>query len=154
MVAGLIWGAGLAAGGCARVPTPSPRDDASAIVRMLEESADEWNRGNLDGFLATYLDSPQTTFVTGTGLVHGKGAIRDRYLAGYWKSGGLPPQLLRFEDLQVRPLGATHALATGRYVLTQREGGAPAGKGIFSLVLVRTGGGWKIIHDHSSASPG
>ncbi len=119
---------------------------------MLQASARDWNRGDLDGFLASYQDSVATTFVTSTGLIHGVGAIRDRYRAGYWKQGGLPPQLLRFDELVVRPLGPDHALVTGRYILTERTGGAAAGQGRFSLVLRRTPAGWKIVHDHSSAS--
>ncbi|HEX9109155.1 MAG TPA: nuclear transport factor 2 family protein [Longimicrobiales bacterium] len=118
---------------------------------MLQASAEDWNRGNLDGFLSTYLDSPETTFMTGPGLIHGLDPIRQRYREHYFTAGALPPQLLRFDSLVVRPLGGDYALATGRYILTDRKTGAPAGNGNFSLVLRRTTAGWKIIHDHSSA---
>lgn len=118
---------------------------------MLRSSASSWNRGDLDGFLEGYLDSDSTTFVTGSGLIHGVDAIRQRYRTGYW-STGRPADQLRFEDLQVRPLGRRHALATGRYVLFDATTGATTGTGFFSLVLVRTATGWKIIHDHSSSA--
>lgn len=118
---------------------------------MLQASAEDWNRGDLDGFLSTYQDSDSTTFVTQNGLIHGVGAIRERYRASYFKGGG-PPQLLRFDELVVRPLDAGHAIVTGRYILTDRASGAAAGNGRFTLVLARTRAGWKIVHDHSSAS--
>lgn len=117
---------------------------------MLQASAEDWNRGDLDRFLAPYLDSPETTFMTGTGPVHGLSTIRDRYRAGYWKAGSQPPQLLRFENLAVRQLDRDFALATGRFILTDRATGAPAGSGNFTLVFQRTPAGWRIIHDHSS----
>ena len=118
---------------------------------MLHASAESWNAGDLDGFLDDYLDSAGTAFVGGSGVTRGVAAIRDRYRRSYW-STGRPPHALRFEDLEVSPLGERHALALGRYVLADRETGAPAATGIFSLVLLRTEQGWRIIHDHSSAS--
>lgn len=137
--------------GCAVHAQRSPRPESAAadVTAMLQSSAESWNRGDLDGFLDDYLDSPETTFVTGPGLIHGIAPIRERYLRSYWK-GGRPAQLLRFEQLVVRPLGADYALATGRYVLSDRETGAAGPSGNFSLVLRRTPAGWKIVHDHSS----
>lgn len=114
---------------------------------MLNASADAWNRGDLDGFLDDYLDSPETAFV-GSTLALGVEQIRRRYLESYWKDGR-PDERLRFENLHVRPLGDEHALARGTYVLTDAAG-AETGRGMFSLVLVRTPAGWRIIHDHSS----
>jgi len=118
---------------------------------MLHASAESWNAGDLDGFLDDYLDSAGTAFVGRSGVTRGVAAIRDGYLRGYW-STGRPEHALRFEDLEVSPLGGQHALVLGRYVLADRETGSPAATGVFSLVLVRTEQGWRIIHDHSSAS--
>lgn len=43
---------------------------------------------------------------------------------------------------------AAAALATARYV---RAGGDAAGRfGWFTLVWLRTGAGWRAVHDHSS----
>ncbi len=140
----------LAACAAPRTPSPSPANATASIVATLEASAEAWNRGDLDGFLKPYLDSSETTFMTARGVIHGLDTIRARYRAGYFKSGG-PPQLLRFGDISVRDLGPDHALMTGRYRLTDRATGAPADSGNFTLVWRRTPGGWKIIHDHSSA---
>jgi beta-aspartyl-peptidase (threonine type) len=118
------------------------------ITRMMEASTEAWNRGDLQGFLLPYLDSSATTFVTSTGLLHGKAAIEARYRSSYWKDGA-PADRLRFVDLEVRMLGPEHALATGRYRLFD-PAGALRGEGPFSLVLVLTPDGWRIVHDHSS----
>ncbi len=144
--------AALTAGACATQPrTPAPESVAGSIVAMLQASAQDWNRGDLDGFLRTYQDSSGTTFMTAPGVIHGLQTIRERYRKTYFTAGALPPQLLRFEQLAVRPLGPDYARATGRFILTDRATGAAAGSGNFSLVLRRTVAGWTIIHDHSSA---
>lgn len=139
--------------GCApglRAPTPAPAEDRAAeIVSLMQTSADAWNRGDLDGFLLPYLDSAETTFVGRSGLLRGKEAIRATYLRSYWKDGP-PASTLAFRDIEVRPLGAEHALTVGHYLLTRPGAGTPLGEGIFSLVMVRTPAGWRILHDHSS----
>lgn len=119
---------------------------------MLHASAESWNAGDLDGFLDDYLDSPETVFAGGSGVIRGVDAIRDRYLETYWRTGA-PEHALRFEDLEVSALGADHALALGRYVLSDRATDSAAASGVFTLVLRRTPEGWRIIHDHSSAAP-
>lgn len=139
----------LLSAGCATgAPAPAVSDASSAVPAMLRASAADWNRGDLDGFLDDYLDSPQTAFV-GSEVSFGVDQIRARYLRSYW-STGTPEDLLAFEDIHVRPLGSDHALARGRYVLTNRSTGEQSSTGMFSLVLVRTPDGWRIIHDHSS----
>ena len=149
-VAGVLLLAVLA--GCApsagapSLPLPDPTGE---IVAALEASTAAWNRGDLAGFLEPYLDSPETTFVGSGGLLRGKEEIQARYQASYWENGA-PEDVLRFENIEVRPLSNEHALAVGRYVLTERDAGPETASGIFSLVFTRTPDGWKIIHDHSS----
>ncbi len=137
---------------CAVAPpaaAPSADDRAAQITALLEASADDWNRGDLDGFLAPYAEDAATTFVGSSGLVRGKEAIRGVYQSSYWASGA-PQGTLEFSGIEVRPLGPEHALAVGRYRVTPREAGGSPAEGIFSLVFARTGEGWRIVHDHSS----
>lgn len=132
-----------------RMPALGGADARAEIVALLEASTAEWNRGNLEGFLLPYLDGDETTFVGSRGLIRGKNAIRDTYRASYFQ-GGVPKGQLAFRDIEVRALSAGHALAIGRYVVTDRTSAAEPATGIFSLVLRRTGDGWRIVHDHSS----
>ena len=125
--------------------TPEQAQLRTEIVAALEESAAGWNQGDLESFLAPYSDS--TTFVGSGGLVRGKEQLRGMYSRSYWRGGARPTQTLRFEDIEVRPLGTDHALAVGRYVLT---GGERPQSGWFSLTWARTPTGWRIVHDHSS----
>lgn len=140
----------MVAAACATSPAPvrPAPDPAPAIRAMLEASAASWNAGDLEGFLDDYHPAPTTAFV-GSTVTHGVDEIRRRYQASYWKSGR-PAQHLRFEDIDVRPLGTGHALVLGRYVLLTPGTTTVEGQGRFSLVLQQTAEGWKIIHDHSS----
>lgn len=140
----------VAACGRAVPPAAGPVADPSAEVRAaLDASVDGWNRGDLDAFMAPYRESAQTTFVGSSGIVRGKTAIREIYQRSYFREGR-PAQRLRFDAVEVRPLGPGHAVAVGRWALTDPDATEPRHAGIFSLVLERTPEGWKIVHDHSS----
>jgi len=120
---------------------------------MLHSSAASWNGGDLDGFLDDYWRSEALTFSGATGVTRGWDEVRTRYLATYW-APGMARDSLRFEGIEVVPLGGEHALALGQYVLFRpEEDGAVVSTGFFSLVLARTNGDWKILHDHTSATP-
>ncbi|MDT8368795.1 MAG: nuclear transport factor 2 family protein [Longimicrobiales bacterium] len=161
--------------GCSIEPRPDAGADAAARQRaslgatadtdadllrevetMLHASAASWNAGDLDGFIDDYSDDPDLIFLGGSGIIRGVDAVRTRYETGYWADGG-PPDSLRFEALEARPLGSEHALVVGRYVLyqpTASDAETTSSTGWFSLVLERDAGEWRILHDHSSAAPG
>ncbi len=151
LAVGLLSLAACGASGPSITTDDTSSDAAAEIVAMLESSAASWNEGDLDGFLDDYMEGEETTFTGASGTTRGADEVRRRYLASYW-STGRPQHRLSFAGIEVRALGPDHALALGRYVLTEPDDGTVASEGIFSLVLTRTGHGWKIIHDHSSAS--
>jgi uncharacterized protein (TIGR02246 family) len=129
-------------------PAPAEGSDAAAIRQVLEASAQAWNRGDMDGFLLPYLDSPQTTFM-GSDVVRGKDAIRQFYQGTWWRNG-TPAGVLTYRAIEVRPLGRDYALSTGHWMTSNRTTGQQSRTGIFSLTWMRTPQGWRIIHDHSS----
>lgn len=140
-------------GGCAPASTmggsASPSAVEAQVTELLQESAEAWNAGDLDGFLLPYAEGAATTFVGSKGLLRSKEAIRATYQQSYFNEG-TPRALLDFRDVEVRALGSENALAVGRYLLRSRDTGGPVAEGIFSLTLLRTPQGWRIIHDHSS----
>lgn len=121
----------------------------AAADELLTESAAAWNGGRLDGFLAWYRRSPETTYVGSRGLVRGWEGIRARYAPLF--EPGAERDSLRFEGLESRPLGPDLGLATARYVLFR--GDSTTSAGIFTLIVRRQPEGWRIVHDHSSALP-
>lgn len=119
------------------------------IVTQLERAAADWNRGDLEGFLSDYAPESTTTFVDGRRARRGFDFIRGNYAR--WFAPGARRDSLHFEEIEVRPLGAEHALVTARFIL-ERDGGVTS-SGPFTLVMQRRSGGWKILHDHSSSDP-
>lgn len=139
------------------VPVPSGSADSAGVAfqvaEMLHASAESWNAGDLDGFLDDYWRSEALTFSGSSGVTRGWDGVRERYLRSYWAPEAQRDSL-RFEALEIMPLGQNHALALGQYVLYRpEEEDKITGTGFFSLVLWKVDGAWKIVHDHTSAAP-
>jgi ketosteroid isomerase-like protein len=116
---------------------------AKAILTAMDNSTEEWNKGHLDAFMEMYY--PTATMMMPTGPV-GLDAIRSLYQTKYF-NGGMPKQNLRYSDMDVRFLGKGYALLTGAFTLYGNN--LPERSGRYSLVMINTKHGWKILHDHS-----
>ena len=138
----LLIGTGLAISGCA---ASSGTADEAALRRLLQESADAFNAGDLRGHLASYHES--VTFMTKNGPRPGVAPIEQAFRERYFKDGK-PKQQLRFEQESIRFLSDDVALVTGRYLLS--GGDEPEQSGWFTTVWTRTLKGWRVVHDHSS----
>lgn len=133
--------------------TRSTQEVLGEIESMLHSSAASWNGGDLEGFLDDYWRSDSLTFSGATGVTRGWEDLRARYMQSYW-APEIVRDSLRFEGIEVLPLGNENALALGQYVLFQPgEDGGVTSTGFFSLVLRNTDGKWKILHDHTSSTP-
>ena len=128
--------------------TPILFAQSDEIRDMLKKSEAAWNRGDLAAFASDYEDAPTTTFMGKEVTRGGVEAILARYQRGYPTPEARG--VLTFSEIEVRPLGADYALALGRFALKRTAAGGGDASGRFTLVLHRTGKGWKIIHDHSS----
>lgn len=115
-----------------------------AVRAVLAAQEAAWNRGDLEGYLRGYWDSPDLRFIGSRGLIFGIESLRTHYRRG--RPEGSDFGHLTFLDVRVERLGEA-VLATGSYRL---EGPKP-GEGRFSLVLKEIPGqGWRIVYDHSS----
>jgi ketosteroid isomerase-like protein len=138
--------------GCASEPTPVACDaelDEAAVVRVLDEQRAAWNRGDLEAFLAGYEPSERLLFTSGGQIRRGFAETREKYRARYGEARETMGQLT-FELLDVRALGSCvdAAIVLGRWAVTDT---AVAGSGVFSVILVRHGDRWEIVHDHTSS---
>jgi ketosteroid isomerase-like protein len=123
-------------------------DSVRAIRAVLDRQVADWNKEDLDGFLAGYWKSPEVVFQSGGRRFDGWEAMRDRYRRRYQAEGRAMGQLA-FSALDIVPLGPDAALARGRWRLTIPDGTKPGG--LFTVVFRKLPEGWKIIHDHTSA---
>ncbi len=127
--------------------------DEAAIRAVIAAQVAAWNRGDIPGFMKSYENSPETTFI-GTTVRKGYGPILERYKASYANREQMGT--LTFNDLAVRLLpGACgkveFAVVTGRFHLARStRGEAAKDDGIFSLVWRKGTHGWKILLDHTS----
>ena len=124
---------------------PSP---SVAVRALLDAQVEAWNRGDLEGFMAGYWRSPELVFCSGATVTKGWDATLARYRKRY-RSEGREMGRLRFDGIEVIPLGADAALARGAWHLTMGDGKEP--HGLFTLLLRRLDGAWVIVHDHTSA---
>ena len=116
------------------------------IVPMMNRSAAAWTHGDRDAFMRDYLPGERTTYVTSRGIVRGPERIRERYAPRF--APGALHDSLSFEGIEIDPLAEDVAHVVAWYVLTR--GDSLVARGPTSLVMLRTGDGWKIVHDHSS----
>lgn len=127
--------------GASRAASP-----ASEIRNLLEAQTAAWNRGDIEGFMAGYWKSGDTTFVGANGMFRGWHALLGRYRRVYPDRKAMGQ--LAFSNLEVHMLAADAAYVTGEYHLT-RETDRP--EGVFTLIFRRFPEGWRIVHDHTTA---
>ncbi len=152
----------LTALGCAasaQAPTTKPASaagparlsdaDRAAVAKVLDDQAAAWNRGDLAGYMAGYLRSPELVFTSGSKVRTGY----DETFASYRKKYGedrASMGALKFQLMRIDAVGQGGAVVLGRWDLQLAAG--PVG-GVFSVVLEQTAEGWRILHDHTSSDP-
>lgn len=127
--------------------------DAKAVRAVLEAQAAAWNKGDLDGFMAGYWNSPDLTFISGGTLTKGWKATKERYEKRY-KADGKEMGALTFSDLHVEVLSPTAAMVRGKFELVFAKETDPKKKtasGRYTLIVKKIDGAWKVTHDHTSA---
>lgn len=122
---------------------------SASIQQVLSTQAEAWNRHDLQAFMAGYWNSPDLTFFSGANAARGWQAALDRYRKNY-QSEGHEMGKLEFSDLQIEPLASDAAFVRGAWRLTLSDGKTP--HGLFTLIFRKFPGGWKIVHDHTSAA--
>ena len=137
----------LSGSGIARGDEDLATDDDAAIRELLAAQAEAWNEGDLEGFMQAYEPSDALLFASGNQLTYGWRTTLERYQRRY----DTPEKMgqLAFEVLQVDLLGSQHAKLLGRWRLIREE---DSPHGLFTLILARHEGSWRIIHDHTSAA--
>ncbi|MGP8260707.1 MAG: YybH family protein [Acidobacteriaceae bacterium] len=143
----------LAAGGAALAQTQAgdPLHTATRqeldVAKVIVAQENAWNRGDLEGFVKGYKNSPETVFM-GKQVLEGYAQILADFKHNYPTAASMGE--LTFSELEVHPLGERYAVCLGKYHLERpkKEGGGADGS--FSMVLEKTDQGWKIVLDHTT----
>lgn len=120
---------------------------AAAVRQILQDQQSAWNRGDIDAFMRTYNNSPDTTFI-GTTIQRGYSAVLARYKKTYATRAAMGT--LAFSDLYIQILSPNYAVATGKFHLTRAAKAGGDASGFFTLILQHQPQGWKIILDHTT----
>lgn len=115
------------------------------IMTMMLQTAKDWSNGDLEAFMQGYIKSDSLKFVGSSGITYGWEQTLENYKKGYPTkdhTGTLTFKLLEFDQLADDVF-----LVIGEFHLKRTIGDAD---GMFSIVLKRIKGEWKIIADHSS----
>ena len=128
-----------------KISAAESKKNQFAIRKVFEAGCAAWNRGDLDGYLASYWDSNKTIWVSSGSLRRGRKAIVAAYKARF----STPQQMgkLTLAELEIDVLTTTDAIAFGRWRLVVDNKTA---KGFFTVQLRKIEGIWLFVSDHSS----
>jgi beta-aspartyl-peptidase (threonine type) len=135
------------AGHESQIPQESRQKLQLEIKHVLVSQVEAWNRGDLEGFMQGYWNSPELTFYSGTTITKGWAPTLARYKQRY-QSEDREMGKLEFQDLDIDLLSGRSAVVTGKWQLTMKTSQTP--HGLFTLVFKRMPEGWRIVHDHTS----
>lgn len=125
-------------------------DETKAITAVMQKSAADWNRGDLDAFATGYKNAPDILFI-GHSISRGYAQMLATYKSVY--STPEKRGQLSFSHLEVQPLDARFATVTGNFHLERTAAGGGNSDGYFLLVFEKTPQGWKIVRDDSTELP-
>lgn len=129
----------------------------AALRQLLDDSAANWNKGDLDAFCADYAED--ALFISPSGTTRGRQSVLERYKKKYVDKAGMGT--LSFETIEIRLTSGMEASVLGsarpalvqgasiaaRWTLTYPDHSAT---GMTLLVLRPRGGGrWEIVQDSS-----
>ena len=127
------------------VAAPALADVEDEIEALLKAQQQAWNAGDLEGYMDFFWKSDDLRFASGGIVTTGWDAVMESYQRRY---GGADKMGKADFDLdEVKELSETHAIAFGSWEIDREEGDV---EGLFTLLLEKRQGAWKITALHSS----
>ena len=128
-------------------PPPSAEADRKAILQVISDMQDAWNRGDFRGYMQGF-KNPDVVFVSGGRFQQGWQGTLDHYIRDYGASAEVRGTL-RFHDIQVQMLAADAAQLISQYELDRPQ---HAQYGINTRLMRKVAGHWVIALNHVSSS--
>lgn len=125
-------------------PAETPAGPETEISEMIGRQVASWNAGDLDGYMLYYWNSPELTFNSGKKLISGWNELHSMYTEKYF---GGERGVLTFTEPEVMVLSPESAYVTGRWNVQLPD---TLRAGMFTLIVRKIDGQWRIVHDHSS----
>src|SRR5690349_6092184 len=83
-----------------------PGNTEKQIIQSMNDAANQWNKGDLDGYMALYDTTATMMLPKGRTKVNGMRELYERY---YFENGK-PKQMLAYDTYEFTPLGKDYAL--------------------------------------------
>ncbi|MBM4165668.1 MAG: nuclear transport factor 2 family protein [Ignavibacteria bacterium] len=121
--------------------------EQTKIHNVLMQQRTAWNNGDIDGYMEGYWKSDSLVFTSGGNVTRGYDSTKAKYKRNYDTKDKMGT--LEFSDLEISVLEENVAWVLGKWKL-KRANDEP--HGIFTLVMKKFDGEWKIVHDHTSSN--
>jgi uncharacterized protein (TIGR02246 family) len=124
----------------------SPEDAKTAILAVVADMEQAWNRGDFRGYMAGFAN-PDVVFVSNGKIQADWQGTLDHYVRDY---GGAPDQrgIVHFYDIKIDVLAPDAAMLIGHYHLERPD---HPQEGINTRLFRRIGGRWVIAMNHVSS---
>jgi len=121
--------------------------DKEAILKILDNQVQSWNKGDLDQFMVGYWNNDSLMFIGSSGINHGYQEALNHYKKAYSDTAKMGK--LRFELIELKQLSPDYYYVTGKFFLKRSVGDL---NGVYTLLFHKIRGVWVIVSDHSSSS--
>ncbi|MEQ1931367.1 MAG: nuclear transport factor 2 family protein, partial [Parvularculaceae bacterium] len=125
---------------------PKARAAEDIIKSVLAAQTAAWNEGDLEAFMGVYWKDPALRFVSGSTVSKGWKETMNRYRDRYGEGAAMGR--LTLDAIDVDLVSDNVATVVGRYRVDNAKG---TDAGLFTLVMKRFDGLWRIVHDHSTS---
>ena len=121
--------------------------EKNEIISVLKQQEKFWNKGDIDSFMQGYVKSDYLVFNGSSGPFYGWDSVKDRYIKTYPSKEKMGT--LNFKIHNISLITSSVAQLIGQFFLSYPKSEV---SGYFTLVLIKSKGGWLILSDHTSRS--
>lgn len=119
--------------------------DVAAIRKMLLAQEQQWNNGNIEGFMKGYWQNDSLLFIGKSGAKYGYNNTLLNYKKSYPDTASMGK--LTSTIVSIKKLNTQYYFVVGKWHLQRSKGNL---SGSYTLLIQKINGEWVIIADHSS----
>ncbi len=117
------------------------------IRSVMNEQVQQWNNGNIEGFMQGYAVSDSLRFASDGKVTYGWNTMLNRYKKHYLNKDSMG--VLQFSEISITVISNDAAMVFGKWELLRVKDHP---WGLFTLLFRKSNGSWRIVHDHTSSS--
>lgn len=119
--------------------------DEKAIMQMLDNQNQAWNRGDISGFMKGYWENDSLMFIGKSGVTYGYQNTLENYKKGYPDTAAMGK--LTTTQIKMIRVSKEYYFIVGKWYLKRSIGDI---SGHYNLLVRKIKGQWVVVADHSS----